>query len=283
MKPEVKLFNIPNFLTAGNMLSGVLSILCVFMGRFEWAPWLIFLGAFFDFLDGFAARLTKQYSELGKQLDSLADMITFGVAPGIIMMVIIAVSIEMGSYPEGANVSEYAHYVLEKWKLGLFHDSSVKFEGIYKYLPFLGLIIPVFSLFRLAKFNIDTRQSESFIGMPTPAVALFFTSFPLALWWYFSTEGFPSYFPEKIFQPIFVCSLVVLMCLSLISEIPLFSLKFKNFKWKGNEVRYIFLTVSLILILTTKVWAIALIVFLYLVFSLISGKPKNKSEKRNEV
>ena len=177
MKPDVKLFNLPNLLTAGNMLSGILSILCVFMGRFEWAPWFIFLGAIFDFLDGFAARLTKQYSELGKQMDSLADMITFGVAPGIIMMVIIAISIEMGSYPEGANVSEYADYVLEKWKLGLFHDSSLQFEGIYKYLPFLGLMIPVFSLFRLAKFNIDTRQSESFIGMPTPAVTLFLTLF----------------------------------------------------------------------------------------------------------
>jgi CDP-diacylglycerol---serine O-phosphatidyltransferase len=187
MKPEGKMFNIPNLLTAGNLLCGIFCILSVLMGKFEYAPWFIFLGAFFDFLDGFAARMFKQYSELGKQLDSLADMVTFGLAPGIIMMAVIAASIEMGVFPEGQNLSEHMVYVLNMWQLGLFYDSSLQFSGIYKYLPFVGLLIPVFSMFRLAKFNIDTRQSESFIGMPTPAVTLFFTTFPLALWWHFST------------------------------------------------------------------------------------------------
>lgn len=261
------------------MLSGVLSIFCVFMGKFEYAPWFIFLGAIFDFLDGFMARLLKQYSELGKQLDSLADMVTFGLAPGIVMMMVIAASIEMGPLQVGANVSEYMAHVIQTWKVGLFYDSSVQFEGFYKYLPFLGLIIPVFSLFRLAKFNIDTRQSESFIGMPTPAVTLFFTTFPLALWWYFSTNGYPEYFGKILFQPAFIISLVVLMSLSLVSEIPLFSLKFKHFKWNGNEVRYLFLAISLILILTMNVWAIAIIVFLYPVLSIISKKQKQSNQK----
>lgn len=283
MKPEVKLFNIPNLLTACNMLCGVLSIFCVFMGRFEYAAWLIFLGAIFDFLDGFAARMLKQFSELGKQLDSLADMVTFGLAPGVIMVIVIAVSIEMDSFPDGQNVNEYVSHVIDSWKLGLFHDSSAKFHGIFKYLPFVGLIIPVFSLFRLAKFNIDTRQSESFIGMPTPAVTLFFTSFPLALWWYFSTDGYPFYFEKYIFQPFFICSLVVVMSLSLVSEIPLFSLKFKHFKWRENEVRYLFLLLSLILILTTHVWAIAIIVFLYPVLSIILSDSKNQTKKENEI
>ncbi len=283
MKPEVKLFNIPNLLTAGNMLSGVLCIVFVFMGKFEWAPWFIFLGAIFDFLDGLAARLFNQYSEFGKQLDSLADMITFGVAPGVIMVVVIAISIEMGSYPQGENLSEYAQHVIEKWRLGLFYDSAIQFEGYMKYLPFLGLIIPLFSLFRLAKFNIDTRQSESFIGMPTPIVTMFFATFPMALWWYFSPEGFPSYFAEVIFQPALVCSLVIVMSLSLVSEIPLFSFKFKHFGWKGNQVRYIFLLLSLILIVMTKVWAIAIIVFLYPVMSLLTQKPEIQNEEKNEI
>ncbi len=283
MKPEGKMFNLPNLLTACNMLSGVLSILCVLMGKFEYAPWFIFLGAIFDFLDGFVARIFKQFSELGKQLDSLADMITFGLAPGIIMMAVIAASIEMGVYPEGQNISDHMVYVLDTWKLGLFHDSSLQFAGFYKFVPFVGLVIPVFALFRLAKFNIDTRQSESFIGMPTPAVTLFFTTFPLALWWYFSTTGFPEYFARYIFQPSFICGLVLLMSLSLVSEIPLFSLKFKNFKWKGNEIRYIFLFISLLLILFTHVWSIAIIVFLYPVLSILVNKPNKQTEEKNEI
>ncbi len=265
------------------MLCGVLSIFCVFMGRFEYAPWFIFLGALFDFLDGFMARILKQFSELGKQLDSLADMITFGLAPGVIMVVVIAVSIEMDVYPEGTNVNEYINHVIETWKLGLFHDASESFRGIFKFLPFIGLLIPVFALFRLAKFNIDTRQSESFIGMPTPAVTLFFMSFPMALWWYFSTKGYPAYFERYIFQPFFICALVVVMSLSLVSEFPLFSLKFKHFGWKGNEVRYLFLFISLILILTTNVWAIAIIVFLYPVLSILIPVSTTQTEEKNEI
>lgn len=283
MKPEGKLFNIPNLFTAANMVSGILCIFFVFMGRFEYAPWFIFLGALFDFLDGFMARILKQYSELGKQLDSLADMVTFGLAPGVLMMAVIAVSIEMKAYPTGENVSAYVDHVLSTWKLALYYDSAEPFRGFYKYLPFLGLLIPVFSLFRLAKFNVDTRQSESFIGMPTPAVTLFFSSFALALWYYFSTDGYPEYFQHYVFQPWFVCLLVVVMSLSLVSEIPLFALKFKHFKWAGNQVRYLFLAISLILILALKVWAIALIVFLYPVLSFIVNKPIKQTLEENEV
>ncbi|MFA7273152.1 MAG: CDP-alcohol phosphatidyltransferase family protein [Crocinitomicaceae bacterium] len=269
MKERVSLFNLPNILTACNLLSGILAIIFVFLGRLDWAPWFIFLGAIFDWLDGFTARMLKQFSELGKQMDSLADMVTFGVAPGVFMIVVLVLAIDLGNPIASSNFNEYALQTLNDWKLGLLYNSSKTFVGIFRWLPFAGLIIPFFSLFRLAKFNIDTRQSESFIGLNTPSNTLFFTTFVLVLSNYYSQEGYPDYFVNYLFQPLFLVSLILVMSMSLISEIPFFGLKFKSFTWKGNEIRYIFLLISLILIVVTGVWSIALIVFLYLVMSLM--------------
>lgn len=261
------------------MLSGILAIGSVFFGRLDWAPWFIFLGAIFDWLDGFVARLLKQHSDLGKQMDSLADMITFGLAPGIFMMVVMTLAIDLGNPIYSENLNDYAAYTLDNWKNALFFGGSKVFVGFYLWLPFVALLIPFFSLFRLAKFNIDTRQSESFIGLNTPSNTLFFTTFVLVLSTYFTKDGYPNYFVEFLFDPIFLVVLIVVMSLSLISEIPFFGLKFKSFAWKGNEVRYLFLGISLILILATGVWSIALIVFLYLVMSIFATQnQKNKNK-----
>ncbi len=280
MKERVSLFNLPNVLTACNLLSGILAIFFVFLGKLDWAPWFIFLGAIFDWLDGFVARMLKQFSELGKQMDSLADMVTFGVAPGIFMMVVLMLSVDLGKPTAAESFNEYAQLVFADWKLGFLHHSSLTFDGMYRWLPFAGLIIPFFSIFRLAKFNIDTRQSESFIGLNTPSNTLFFTTFILVLSSYFSKDGYPTYFIDYLFQPVFLVSLILVMSLSLISEIPFFGLKFKTFAWKGNEIRYTFLLISFILILVTGVWSIALIVFLYLAMSLLVNESvSNKQSK----
>lgn len=257
-----KLFNIPNLLTAGNMLCGVLAILCALTSRPDLAVYLIFLGAIFDFLDGFVARKLKVDGEMGKQLDSLADMVTFGVAPGVVMFGFITFSIEL----------TWGEVLFRDWARELF-----RFESFLYWLPITSLFIPFFSLFRLAKFNLDTRQSESFIGLPTPANTLFFMSYPLVL----SNKEVFNQFDYFMFNPIVISVLVVVMSVLLVSEIPLFSLKFKHFKWKGNEIRFLFLLISFLFILVFRFWSLALIVFLYLILSLIQNKILKTS--KNEI
>ena len=280
----MKMFNIPNLITACNMLCGVFAIILAFAGRIDIAPYFIFLAAVLDFFDGFAARMLKQQGELGKQLDSLADMISFGLAPGILMMVVLVISVsenEMMNFFRG-------------WPMGIdMHDfkmDSLRNESVFtaftsvemsswmgniaalkniNWLPFLGLIIPFFSLFRLAKFNIDTRQSESFIGLPTPANTIFFMAFPLLLAQYGGTTGWEHDLIMWLIQPIVLIPIIVVMSLLLVSELPLFALKFKHFKWKGNGTRYVFLISCGILISTLLIWSIPIIVLLYLLLSFI--------------
>ena len=237
---------IPHLFTAGNLVGGILAIIFTLQGHTFIAPYFILISAVFDFLDGFVARLLKVQSELGKQLDSLADMVTFGVAPGIIV------------------------YSLLKTNLGS--------QGAFEYLPYLAFVIPVFALFRLAKFNLDERQSEGFIGVPTPAMTIFFASIPLLIADITITSS-----PLKleiimaICNPVIMIILAVIFSILMVSEIPLFALKFKSFKWRKNEVRYIFLTISLILLATLFVWALPLIIVLYIVLSLIINLIKKPS------
>ncbi|MCC6702011.1 MAG: CDP-alcohol phosphatidyltransferase family protein [Fluviicola sp.] len=259
----MKMFNIPNLFTAANMLCGVLAIILALAGRIDIAPFLIFLGAILDFFDGFLARLLKQQGELGKQLDSLADMITFGLAPGIIMFVIMLNFTEYGTNHSG-NVL-----------FGLFHGlAEYNFNNLF---PFSALIIPFFSMFRLAKFNIDTRQSESFIGLPTPANTIFFMAFPLLLVQYGDTIGWEHDLIMWIIQPMILIPIIVVMSVLLVSELPLFALKFKHFKWQGNEIRYIFLISCGLLIAFLWTWSIAIIVLLYLLLSFIQHILRKKS------
>ena len=255
-KIDFSMFTLANLFTSANLISGVLAVLLALMGRLDLAAYAIFAGAFFDFLDGFVARMMKTTGELGKQLDSLADMITFGVAPGVIMMVVLTIDINAAGFASPQIVKDGFDF----WFEGLF-------SGRVDFTPFAGLIIPFFSLFRLAKFNIDTRQSESFIGVPTPANTLLFMTFPLVL------DTIQSVTPihEFLFNSYFLIVLMVVMGVMMVSEIPLFSLKVKHFRFRGNEIRFIFLLISLIFILVFKVWSIALIVFLYLVFSIIEN------------
>lgn len=236
---------IPNLLTAGNLVGGIIAIILALSGQLEAAPIWILISAGFDFLDGFAARLLKVQSELGKQLDSLADMVTFGVAPGIIIFV--------------------------------FFNHALQGHGIegYNWVAYISLLIPVFALFRLAKFNLDTRQSDQFIGLPTPAMTIFFVSFPLLLKdaiqpfteWKMHVVGFISH-------PAVLSSFIVLMSILMVTELHLFALKFKHFKFKGNEIRYIFLTISIILLATLFVWALPIIILLYLILSVINNLTK---------
>lgn len=252
----MKMFNIPNLITACNMLCGVFAIILAFAGRIDIAPYFIFLAAVLDFFDGFAARMLKQQGELGKQLDSLADMISFGLAPGLIMLVVmINVFHPLGNLYSGHKV------------FGLFHGlEGYNFETL---LPLTALIIPFFSLFRLAKFNIDTRQSESFIGLPTPANTIFFMAFPLLLAQYGVTTGWEHDLIMWLVQPVVLIPIIVVMSVLLVSELPLFALKFKHFKWKGNGTRYVFLISCGILISTLLIWSIPIIVLLYLLLSFI--------------
>ncbi len=259
------------------MLCGVFAIILAFAGRIDIAPYFIFLAAVLDFFDGFLARILKQQGELGKQLDSLADMISFGLAPGIIIMITLVISISgqemMSHWP--ANIGggpEFGNEMLSQVNWDIFVINWTHQFGNLKsisWLPFTGLIIPFFSLFRLAKFNIDTRQSESFIGLPTPANTIFFMAFPLLLTQYGGTTGWEHDLIIWLIQPIVLIPIIVIMSLLLVSELPLFALKFKNFKWKRNEIRYIFLISCGILISTLLIWSIPIIVLLYLLLSFI--------------
>ncbi len=280
----MKMFNIPNLITASNMLCGVLAIILAFAGRIDIAPYFIFGAAVLDFFDGFLARILKQQGELGKQLDSLADMISFGLAPGMIMMITlivattpvgtgdlvwngeyVAVGLDVKSSLENnaIPVSFQTALAIDNWKSNFFDLKQMN------WLPFLGLIIPFFSLFRLAKFNIDTRQSESFIGLPTPANTIFFMAFPLLLAQYGDTTGWEHDLIRWLIQPVVLIPVIVIMSVLLVSELPLFALKFKHFKWKGNGTRYVFLISCGILISTLLIWSIPIIVLLYLILSFI--------------
>ena len=237
--------NIPNFITLLNLFSGCLSIVAAFENNLVWAAYFIGIAAILDFLDGTFARILKAKSETGKQLDSLADIVSFGVAPAIILFQLISHSPDLP--------------VLEIFNINL--------------LPFIAFFIPVFSALRLAKFNIDTRQTESFIGLPTPANAIFIASLPLIL-----IQQFPDY--QWVFDTIksswFLMALTIILSSLLISNIPLFSLKFKNLKWKDNKNRYIFLGISIAFILIFYFAAIPLIIIVYILISVVANQITHK-------
>lgn len=245
--------NIPNFFTCMNLLCGCAGIVFAirghFPGNFAMASLLVFAAALLDFVDGFAARILKVQSEIGKQLDSLADMVSFGVLPGMIMFRL------------------------------LLEATDMKQEIFNPYLPFIAFLIPVFSAIRLAKFNLDARQTDSFIGLPTPANAIFIAAFP------FIIEEYTRFQQKQnvLFSPVlemfhslllntsFLITACIIMSLLLVSPVRLFSLKFKNFSWSGNKVRYIFLALSVALLIIFQVIGIPFIILLYIVLSVINS------------
>lgn len=228
-----KYFNwVPNFITTSNLICGSLSIIAAFNNLLHVSAILIFIAALLDFFDGMSARLLKAYSEIGKQLDSLADVVSFGLSPSIIVYQLLKERIE----PD----------------LTIFDQISID-----TLLPLTAFLIVAFSALRLAKFNIDERQTNSFIGLPTPASAIFFASLTLLM-----------NYKLIVLNEFYIIGLTIFFSVLLVSEIPMFSLKFKHFRFKENEIRYLFLMTGLILILVLKVLAIPIIIITYILLSI---------------
>jgi len=211
--------HIPNFITCLNLFSGCVASYLAFKGNYQGAFIAILIASAFDFMDGFAARLLKAYSAMGKELDSLADMVSFGLAPGAIVF-----------------------SVLTECKIN-------------EWLPFVGFLIPVFSGLRLAKFNIDDRQSTSFLGLPVPANAIF---------WAGLVYSFQSILMDNIWA---LVVLIVIFSLLLVSELPMFSLKFKNVAWKNNQTQYLFLIGCVVILAIFGLNAFAIIISWYIAMS----------------
>ncbi|WP_444671140.1 CDP-alcohol phosphatidyltransferase family protein [Flavobacterium columnare] len=234
---------IPNLITLLNLLSGCIAIVFVSQLQFEWAFFFVCLGIFLDFFDGFFARLFKVQSPLGLQLDSLADMVTSGVAPGYVMFQMILKAI-------GGN---------QELSLNTL-------EGSVMLLPFLGFIISLGACFRLANFNIDTRQTDSFIGVPTPANSLFIMSLPLVI-----KFTYISIIVDILHNPYILLLITALSAYVMNAEIPLFSLKIKQFTWSKNALQILFLTLSVVLLLVFKYLGIPLIIIAYILLSVINN------------
>jgi CDP-diacylglycerol---serine O-phosphatidyltransferase len=273
------MFSIPNLLTAGNLLAGCVSILFVLQGRLDLSAYMLLIAMILDFLDGFVARLLNQQGELGKQLDSLADIVSFGVAPGVLTFVLLiisgAVSVN-GSLAQimlgdtmGFNIKLLVDQYFDTLIYGADESNLVQFNAWSLTLPFIALIIPFFSLFRLAKFNLDERQKEYFIGLPTPANTLFFASIALTLWFGYGSAGSSALLTEIFIREAVLSTLVVVFSVLLIAEIPLIALKFKDFLFKNNKDKYILLGLSITLIALFGVFALPFVVLLYLTISII--------------
>ena len=206
--------HIPNAITCCNLICGCLAILAALLLDAKIALSLIVLGAVFDFFDGMTARLLHVSSPIGKELDSLADVVTFGVAPATIVYAAL-------------RVIDYPSFM----------------EPLRAIIPFLAFIMAAFSALRLAKFNLDERQAMGFIGLPTPANALF---------WGAAIVGAHHYFVDPHYATRLTCAILIgiaLSCWLLVSEVPMFALKFKTWGWKGNELRYAFIISSLLLLI----------------------------------
>lgn len=236
--------NIPNVLTCGNLVCGCFALVKVFQDDLIHASYFVGIALIFDFLDGFVARLLKVSSEIGKDLDSLADMVTFGVVPGAMMFKIIGIA-----------------YCYNQ----LIQKEIIVSDNLIYWQQYFGFTITVFSCIRLAIFNSDVRQKESFIGLPTPANSILICSIPLII-------DFQPNFIQNITNPLlFIIPLTFLLSFLLVSEISLFALKFKNFTWKENKLRYFFIAISLLLIVLLKFIAIPLIIINYILFSVVNN------------
>lgn len=268
------MFTIPNLFTSLNILSGCIAVVLALSGKnnLALAPYFIILAAFFDFFDGFFARLLKSYSELGKQLDSLADMVSFGLAPSVIVFRILMQSLRIKEI-----------------------NPNIKFLDMI--ILASAFLIAIFSAFRLAKFNLDTRQTDSFIGLATPANAIFFASFPLI------TNFDPSnlillpqladniYFfllligiETSLLKLYVLLPIIFIFSFLLISEFPMFALKFKSYKFSENKLRYFFILSSLLLFVFFQSLAFPVIIVNYIFLSAIRNFVNHRKEviaKRN--
>ena len=229
--------HIPNLLTLLNLFSGCVAVVLTANLNFLGAFWMVSLGIFFDFFDGFFARLFKVAGPLGLQLDSLADMVTSGVVPGFVMFQLLSAT------------------------------------GVNPYVPYLGFIITVASCYRLANFNIDTRQTSSFIGLPTPANTLFIMSLPLVL-----SSPDSILVLEVLTNPFVLLAITFFSAFVMNAEMPLFSLKIKSFQIKDNLLQFGFLASSLVLLALLHYIGIPLVILLYISLSMIANKFKSAKE-----
>jgi CDP-diacylglycerol--serine O-phosphatidyltransferase len=240
--------HIPNIVTLGNLLCGTIATILAVQGDFVAAGLFVVIGIFLDFFDGFAARLLNVSGELGKQLDSLADMVTSGVVPGIIMFNLLY-------------QSSFKNLDTQFIDDGI-SPIIISKDYIFSWVSYIGLLLTLGAGYRLAKFNIDARQSESFIGLPTPAMSLFVISLPLIQ--EYSTNAWVQ---DLIFNNYFLIAVTLLLTYLMNAEIPLFSLKFKEYSLKNNLVKYFFLVTSLLLIVTLNFISIPIIIILYVLLS----------------
>ena len=227
--------HIPNSLTCCNLICGCMATGAAFYGNYLWAIIMIVVGAVFDFFDGMMARLLGVSSPIGKELDSLADVVTFGVAPSAMLFY-------------------------------LFHEVHYPelLQPLQRLIPYTAFLMAAFSALRLAKFNLDSRQTSSFIGLPTPANALFWGSLVV---------GQHAFLVSLKFNAVFLFLFMLLSCMLLVAEVPLFSLKFKNLSWGGNRVQYIFLA-GCLLCLPLGTSALAAMIVWYVALSLLVLKAK---------
>ncbi|MFA5651254.1 MAG: CDP-diacylglycerol--serine O-phosphatidyltransferase [Proteiniphilum sp.] len=228
--------HVPNLLTLLNLLSGCIAITLAFKGNFTGVVTWVFVAALFDFTDGFAARLLNAYSPLGKELDSLADVVSFGVAPASALFILLQDHV-------------------------LFPGFAEPFRP---FIPYLALLIPLFSAYRLAKFNIDERQTRSFLGLPTPASGLFWVSYCHGIHTLVAGNGW-----------LFYVTLAFLFILSplMAANIPMFSLKLTSFRWKGNERQALLAVLTVAFIALWGVMGIAAAIVAYILLSLLPVRP----------
>ncbi len=242
--------HIPNFVTLLNVLCGSIAVLFAVNGHMTATAFFVFLGIFFDFFDGLLARKLKVQSELGLQLDSLADVITSGLVPGLVMFHLLGLTVDDFSLVGNA---------IERT------ETMIWVGGKIQLLPFFGLLITLASAYRLATFNISTNQSDSFIGLPTPANALLILSFPLIME-YQNNDMMNTIILNKWF----LVAVTLLSCYLLNAKIKLIALKFKNWSFKDNAVRYLLIIMAIVLLIIFKFAGIPLIIILYISMSIFN-------------
>lgn len=237
-------------LTLGNLVCGCIAIAMIFEDKMHIAGLLVIAAAVLDFLDGFVARALKVAGPMGKQLDSLADMVTFGVVPSLITLKLI--------------------------EAGVTHMHGTTVEGAGAYVKYGAFAIAAMSAYRLAKFNIDDSQSDSFSGVPTPANAIFWIGIPLAL--EYQADAIPTGITEWLLNPHLMLVVSLLMSILLIAPIRMLALKFKNYGWKGNAMRYILIAGCAFLLITFRFMGFPLIIVLYVLLSIASSLTNKKDE-----
>jgi len=230
---------IPNSITLINVFFGCCALVQVFYGNVNWVIIFLILAGLADFADGLVARALQVHSPLGKELDSLADMVSFGVVPGAMLFAILG----------GVSNADFPNY-----------------------LPFVGFVLTMFAAFRLAKFNLDERQTDDFIGLATPSATMFTTGLYVI---YFKNALGLAWL---VGNPMFLIPVILLFSFLLVSEIRMFSFKFKKFQWKGNEFRFALMLVAILLLIILKEASFSFIILTYIIFALIENNLFQKSK-----